>query len=88
VCNSNGYDISYGPEGYGIEPHFCRVYGDCGHVKNTVEDCVRHISNELQASLSYYENEILKIKSQILYWNDTSNETISFYNEQFTSEEE
>ncbi len=38
MCNYKGYDVAYNSNYVWIERHICRVFGDCGHCDNTLEE--------------------------------------------------
>lgn len=38
MCNCKGWDIAYYPDEITVEQHFCRIYGDCGHSDNSLEE--------------------------------------------------
>lgn len=44
MCNCKGWDIAYYEDEIVPEPHFCRVYGDCGSVDNTLEDAAQFVA--------------------------------------------
>ena len=37
MCTGKGWDVAYYGDHVGIEQHFCRTYGDCGHSDNSIE---------------------------------------------------
>lgn len=53
MCNCKGWDTVYIGEAVSIEPHFCRTYGDCGHVNNTLED----VAEEIYKHYKYLSDE-------------------------------
>ena len=54
MCNNKGWDIVYYPEKTTIQKHFCRVYGDCGHVDNTLEEVADEIAAFIRKQHSWY----------------------------------
>ena len=66
MCRAGDYwDVIYGPKDEAtIEPHFCRVYGDCGACQTFDQAC--------DAVAEFYET----IAKQ---WRDRTHHTIQWY---------
>lgn len=68
MCNMKGWDVLFGPDGPSIEQHFCRVYDDCGHVDNTLEDAVAVVAE-------WHEN-------QARLWRSGEHPTVKYYKDE------
>lgn len=44
MCNLKGWDLTFGAAGVSVEPHFCRVYGDCGSVDRSLSDAAEEVA--------------------------------------------
>lgn len=54
MCNCKGWDVAHFPNYISIEPHSCRVYGDCGHVNNTLEEAADQVVAAYQREYDWY----------------------------------
>lgn len=54
MCNCKGWDIAYYPGEITVEQHFCRVYGDCGHSDNTLEQAADDVAASYQREYDWY----------------------------------
>lgn len=54
MCNCKGWDIAHYPEYISVEQHFCRVYGDCGHSDNTLEQAADDVAEAYQREYDWY----------------------------------
>ena len=54
MCNCKGWDIAYYPDEITVEQHFCRVYGDCGHSDNTLEQAADQVADAYQREYDWY----------------------------------
>jgi len=62
MCTLEGYVVYYAEKEVGIEPHFCREYGDCGGGQ-TFHDAIMEVAK-------YYEKyvaELYKAKNYTQY---------------------
>jgi hypothetical protein len=44
MCNCKGWDIAFYADEITVQQHFCRVFDDCGHVDNTLEETAREVA--------------------------------------------
>ncbi len=54
MCNCKGWDIAHYPDEITVEQHFCRIYGDCGHSDNTLEEAVDNVVESYQREYDWY----------------------------------
>jgi hypothetical protein len=61
MCNGKGWDIAFYEDEITVEQHFCRIFDDCGHVDNTLEEAAivvakyyREMSNEYKENAETY----------------------------------
>lgn len=54
MCNCKGWDIAYYHDHITVEQHFCRVYGDCGHVDNTLEEAADQVAEAYVREYEWY----------------------------------
>jgi hypothetical protein len=68
MCNCKGWDIAYYPDDeITVEQHFCRVYGDCGHDDNTLEEAAEQIAAEYQREYDWH-SDIVEVTEEKLKW--------------------
>lgn len=93
MCNCKGWDIAYYPDEITVEQHFCREFGDCGHVDNTLEEAVDHVVEAYQKEYDYmqslpkdpeygylYDTErLMKIVSSLLQWKNRTHPDYLYY---------
>lgn len=94
MCNCKGWDVLYFKGGYSITPHFCRVFDDCGHADNTLEDAadfiVSMIENEHSSYINWVKEMVLETNPEVLVsyeklisqWKDRTHPDVVFYKEQ------
>jgi hypothetical protein len=72
MCNCKGWDIAYYPDEVSVEQHFCRVYGDCGHVDNTLEEAADQVASEYNKNYDWYcdarNRDIVEVTDEKLDW--------------------
>ena len=73
MCNCKGWDVAFYPDGkITVQQHFCRVYGDCGHVDNTLEQAADTVVVEYDKWYDWYTDaanrDLLKIMDVSLDW--------------------
>jgi 5'(3')-deoxyribonucleotidase len=72
MCNCKGWDIAYYPDEITVEQHFCRVYGDCGHVDNTLEEAADKVTTEYDKQYDWYcdnrNRDLVEITNEKLDW--------------------
>ena len=72
MCNCKGWDIAYYPDEITVEQHFCRVYGDCGHVDNTLEEAADKVTAEYDKQYDWYcdnrNRDLVEITNEKLDW--------------------
>ena len=57
MCNCKGWDIAFYPDDeITVEQHFCRVYGDCGHTDNTLEEAADKVASEYEGICAWYDD--------------------------------
>lgn len=49
MCNGLGWDIAFYDDHISVEQHFCRVFGDCGHSDNTLEEAADLVAAAYQS---------------------------------------
>lgn len=54
MCNCKGWDIAYYHDHITVEQHFCRVYGDCGSVENTLEEAADEVAAAYLREYEWY----------------------------------
>ena len=92
MCNCKGWDIAYYPDHeITVEQHFCRVYGDCGHSDNTLEEAADDVAAAYQREYdwcadamnreiiehSVYQLDMLAKNSQA--WKNRTHESYLYY---------
>lgn len=69
MCNLKGWDVAYYADHVSIEPHFCRVVGDCGSVDRPIEEaaeeCARWHEEEAKAWRDGTHNIVEFYKAQL-----------------------
>lgn len=73
MCNCKGWDIAFYPEDeITVEPHFCRVFDDCGHVDNTLEEAADQVASEYTKNYDWYcdarNRDIVEVSNEKLDW--------------------
>lgn len=73
MCNCKGWDVAYYPEDeITVEPHFCRVLDDCGHVDNTLEEAADKVASEYTKNYDWYcdarNRDIVEVSNEKLDW--------------------
>lgn len=73
MCNCKGWDIAFYPDDeITVQQHFCRVYGDCGSVDNTLEEAADKVADEYNKNYDWYcgaQNHcILEVTDEKLDW--------------------
>lgn len=91
MCNCKGWDIAYYPEFTTVQPHFCRIMGDCFHSDNTLEEAAAQVAEwyrlEIedyhkvkQTHLDYDSPKYLKeIEAEYHDWKNLTHETYLYY---------
>lgn len=68
MCNCKGWDIAFYPDDeITVEQHFCRVYGDCGHADNTLEEAAEQVASEYQREYNWH-SDIVEVTEEKLNW--------------------
>jgi len=68
MCNCKGWDIAFYPDDeITVQQHFCRVYGDCGHDDNTLEEAAEQVAAEYQREYDWY-SDIVEVTEEKLNW--------------------
>lgn len=57
MCNGKGWDIAFYADEITVEQHFCRVFDDCGHVDNTLEEAAREVAKYYRERANSYKDE-------------------------------
>ena len=66
MCNGKGWDIAfYEEDEITVEQHFCRVFGDCGHIDNTLEEAAKEVAKY------YRENAYVYLRESAMWENLT-----------------
>ena len=73
MCNCKGWDIAFYPDDeITVEQHFCRVYGDCGHADNTLEEAAEQIAVEYDKSYDWHcdikNRDLIEVTDEKLDW--------------------
>lgn len=73
MCNCKGWDIAFYPEDeITVEPHFCRVFDDCGHVDNSLEEAADQVASEYTKNYDWYcdarNRDIVEVSNEKLDW--------------------
>ena len=94
MCNCKGWDIAYYPEYTTVQQHFCRVFGDCGHVDNTLEEAAASVAEwyrlEYEDYLSLeYKNEKYEnfLKTEYDTWKNLTHKTYLYYKNSVDTDE-
>ena len=61
MCNCKGFDVIETENEVYIEPHFCRIHGDCGSVDRTYDEVRQELITDLYESIDYLNNELTRI---------------------------
>lgn len=68
MCNCKGWDIAFYPDDeITVQQHFCRVYDDCGHIDNTLEEAADQVAAEYQREYDWY-SDIVEVTEERLDW--------------------
>jgi len=68
MCNCKGWDIAFYPDDeITVEQHFCRVYGDCGHDDNTLEEAAEQVAAEYRREYDWH-SDIVEVNEEKLNW--------------------
>ena len=73
MCNCLGWDIAYYPDDeITVVQHFCRVYGDCGHSDNTLEEAADQVASEYDKLYDWHcdmrNRDMSDVTSEKLDW--------------------
>lgn len=73
MCNCKGWDIAFYPDGeITVQEHFCRVYDDCGHSDNTLEEAADDVAAEYNKSYDWYcdhkNRDLVEVTDEKLDW--------------------
>lgn len=73
MCNCKGWDIAFYPEDeITVEQHFCRIYGDCGSVDNTLEDAADQVAKEYDRLYEWHcdarNRDLVETTDEKLLW--------------------
>jgi hypothetical protein len=73
MCNCKGWDVAFFQDDeITIVQHFCRVYDDCGHVDNSLEEVAEQVAREYNIYYDWYcENrnrDFVEISDERLDW--------------------
>lgn len=91
MCNCKGWDIAHFHNYISIEPHACRVYGDCGHIDNTLEEAADQVADAYQREYDWYltmeeeykddysNDHVDKLLEQRDAWRNRTHESYLFY---------
>lgn len=91
MCNCLGWDIAYYPnDEITIKQHFCRIYGDCGHIDNTLEEASDQVASEYFKLYDWTYNSgnhnddsikelLVWLKDQATMWQNRTHKSYLFY---------
>lgn len=94
MCNCKGWDVAFYPDDeITVEQHFCRVYGDCGHVDNTLEEAADQVVKEYEKayefmqslasdpthSYMYDTDRLMQITGNLLAWKNRTHSSYLWY---------
>lgn len=91
MCNCKGWDIAYYPDEITVEQHFCRIYGDCGHSANTLEEAADNVVESYQREYDWYSSmkeeyaedyskeHADKLLKELDAWKNRTHETYLYY---------
>lgn len=91
MCNCKGWDIAYYPDEITVEQHFCRIFDDCGHVDNTLEEAAYEVAraydrehdwaaDAMQRDIMDHNLEHLdKLKEQSRLWSELKHPHYIYY---------
>jgi hypothetical protein len=87
MCNCKGWDITISEKSISLEPHFCRIYGDCGSDDRTLEEAADDVAKEyLMWSEAFKDTDhrpnSLECLHQAKMWSDRTHPDYLFYKEQ------
>lgn len=73
MCNCKGWDIAFFQDDeITVVQHFCRVYGDCGHVDNTLEEAADQVASEYDKNYDWYcdnrNRDFVEVTDEKLDW--------------------
>jgi hypothetical protein len=57
MCNCKGWDIAFYEDEITVEQHFCRVFDDCGHVDNTLEEAAIEVAKYYRERAYVYKEQ-------------------------------
>lgn len=91
MCNCKGWNIAYYPDEITVEQHFCRIYGDCDHSDNTLEEAADDVAAAYQREYDWYitmkeeyaddysDDHANKLLQQRDDWKNRTHETYLYY---------
>jgi hypothetical protein len=73
MCNCKGWDIAFFQDNeITVVQHFCRVYGDCGHTDNTLEEVADQVASEYNTHYDWYcdnrNRDFVEVTDEMLDW--------------------
>lgn len=95
MCNGKGWSVAYFTDHVSVEPHSCRVYGDCRSVDNTLEEAADEVAaayeREYEWALSSElmdlndpdtQVHLINLRNQADMWSARTHPDYIFYKEQ------
>jgi N-acetylneuraminic acid mutarotase len=85
MCNGKGWDIAfYSDDDYDeitVDQHFCRVFDDCGHVDNTLEEAAREVAKYYREKANCYEENDIRYHylRQSVMWENFTHPSYLYY---------
>ena len=90
MCNCKGWGIAFFQDAeITVVQHFCRVFDDCGHVDNTLEEAADQVASEYAATYALYcnppYNELITeekldwLLAQAKSWKDRTHTSYLYY---------
>lgn len=81
MCNCKGWDIAFYADEITVEQHFCRVFDDCGHVDNTLEEAAREVAKYYREKAKCYEENDIRYHylRQSVMWENFTHPSYLYY---------